>query len=136
MCDRMCRRLGMRWGVRWPIIIGMGISIVLLLLGALHQNAFVAVTAMVLLFFFNKLCEGHYGADSVAIGGRHAGAAGGVLNTGANAMGIVNGLLVPWLALGFGWTVAIASAAVFTLIGIGLMLLVRADCTIDHDAAA
>jgi ACS family glucarate transporter-like MFS transporter len=136
LCDRMCRRLGMRWGVRWPIIIGMGISIALLLLGALHPNAFVAVTAMVLLFFFNQLCEGPYWAASVAIGGRHAGAAGGVLNTGANAMGIVNGLLVPWLALGFGWTVAIASAAVFTLIGIGLMLLVRADCPIDHEAAA
>jgi len=136
LCDRMCRRLGMRWGVRWPIVIGMGISIALLLLGALHPNALVAVTAMVLLFFFNQLCEGPYWAASVAIGGRHAGAAGGVLNTGANAMGVVNGLLVPWLALGFGWTVAIASAAVFTLIGIGLMLLVRADCPIDHEAGA
>jgi len=136
LCDRMCRRLGMRWGVRWPIVIGMGISMVLLLLGALHPNALVAVTAMVLLFFFNQLCEGPYWAASVAIGGRHAGAAGGVLNTGANAMGIINGLLVPWLALGFGWSVAIASAAVFTLMGIGLMLLVRADCPIDQEAAA
>jgi ACS family glucarate transporter-like MFS transporter len=130
-CDRMCRRLGIRWGVRWPIIIGMGISIVLLLVGALHPSATVAVSAMVLLFFFNQLCEGPYWAASVAIGGRHAGAAGGVLNTGANAMGIINGLLVPWLALGFGWTVAIASAAVFTLIGIGLMLLVRADRSVE-----
>jgi ACS family glucarate transporter-like MFS transporter len=135
-CDRLCRRFGMRWGVRWPIIIGMGISILLLLVGALHPNAFVAVTAMVLLFFFNQLCEGPYWAASVAIGGRHAGAAGGVLNTGANAMGIVNGLLVPWLALGFGWNVAIGSAAVFTLIGIGLMLLVRADRPVDQELPA
>jgi ACS family glucarate transporter-like MFS transporter len=135
-CDRLCRRLGIRWGVRWPIIIGMGISILLLLVGALHPNAFVAVTAMVLLFFFNQLCEGPYWAASVAIGGRHAGAAGGVLNTGANAMGIVNGLLVPWLALGFGWNVAIGSAAVFTLIGIGLMLLVRADRPVDQEIPA
>lgn len=136
LCDRMCRRLGMRWGVRWPIAIGMGISIVLLLVGALHPNAVVAVAAMVLLFFFNQLCEGPYWAASVAIGGRHAGAAGGVLNTGANAMGIINGLLVPWLALGFGWSAAIASAAVFTLIGIGLMLMVRADRPIDREAPA
>ena len=135
-CDRMCRRFGMRWGVRWPIIIGMGISMALLLLGALHANAMVAVTAMVLLFFFNQLCEGPYWAASVSIGGRHAGAAGGVLNTGANAMGIVNGLLVPWLALGFGWAVAIGSAAVFCLIGIGLMLLVRADRPLGQQVEA
>jgi ACS family glucarate transporter-like MFS transporter len=136
LCDRMCRRLGMRWGVRWPIIIGMGLSIVLLLVGALHPSPAVAVSAMVLLFFFNQLCEGPYWAASVAIGGRHAGAAGGVLNTGANAMGIINGLLVPWLALGFGWTVAIASAAAFTLAGIGLMLLVRADRSMDAARSA
>ncbi len=136
LCDRMCRRLGMRWGVRWPIIIGMGLSIVLLLVGALHPSPAVAVSAMVLLFFFNQLCEGPYWAASVAIGGRHAGAAGGVLNTGANAMGIVNGLLVPWLALGFGWTVAIASAAAFTLAGIGLMLLVHADRSMDAAQSA
>jgi ACS family glucarate transporter-like MFS transporter len=127
LCDRMCRRIGMRWGCRWPIVLGMAVSIVLLLVGALHPNAFVAVTAMVLLFFFNQLCEGPYWATSVAVGGRHAGAAGGVLNTGANAMGVVNGLLVPWLALGFGWSVAIGSAALFALIGIALILFVRAD---------
>jgi len=131
LCDRMCRRFGMRWGVRWPIIIGMGLSILLLMVGALHPSPIVAVSAMVLLFFFNQLCEGPYWAASVAIGGWHSGAAGGVLNTGANAMGIINGLLIPWLALGFGWTVAIASAAVFTLAGIGLMLLVRADRSMD-----
>ncbi len=42
-------------------------------------------------------------------------------------MGVVNGLLVPWLALGFGWSVAIGSAALFALIGIALILFVRAD---------
>jgi ACS family glucarate transporter-like MFS transporter len=131
LCDRMCGKLGLRWGCRWPIIFGMGISVLLLLVGAFHPSAWIAVTAMVLLFFFNQLNEGPYWAASIAIGGRHAGAAGGVMNTGANAMGVVNALLVPWLAMGFGWTVAIASAAVFALIGIGLMLLVRADCPIE-----
>jgi hypothetical protein len=132
----MCRTVGLRWGCRWPIIFGMGVSVLLLLVGAFHPSAWIAVSAMVLLFFFNQLNEGPYWAASVAIGGRHAGAAGGVMNTGANAMGIVNSLLVPWLALGFGWTVAIAYAAVFALIGIVLMLLVRADCTVGADQTA
>jgi ACS family glucarate transporter-like MFS transporter len=131
LCDRMCRTVGLRWGCRWPIILGMGISVLLLLVGAFHSSAWIAVTAMVLLFFFNQINEGPYWAASVAIGGRHAGAAGGVMNTGANAMGVVNSLLVPWLAFGFGWTVAIASAAVFALVGIVLMLMVRADCPVE-----
>lgn len=131
LCDRMCRKIGLRWGCRWPIILGMGMSVLLLLVGAFHPSAWIAVTAMVLLFFFNQINEGPYWAASIAVGGRHAGAAGGVMNTGANGMGVVNSLLVPWLALGFGWTVAIASAAVFALVGIALMLLVRADCPVE-----
>ncbi len=130
LCDRMCGRLGLRWGCRWPVIIGMAASAVLLLLGALHPAPAIAVSAMVLLFFFNQLNEGPYWATSVAIGGEHAGAAGGVMNTGANVMGIFNALLVPFFANAFGWTFAIASGAVFALIGILFMLLVRADHTI------
>jgi ACS family glucarate transporter-like MFS transporter len=136
LCDRMCGRFGLRWGCRWPVIIGMGFSVALLLVGAFHSDPFVAVTAMVLLFFFNQLNEGPYWATSIAVGGRHAGAAGGVMNTGANAMGIVNALLVPFLAQGFGWTVAIASAAGFALLGIVFMLFVRADCVVGAAASS
>jgi len=131
--DRMCRRIGLRWGYRWPVIIGMGVSAVLLLVGALHPSAVIAVAAMVLLFFFNQLTEGPYWATSIAVGDQHAGAAGGVMNTGANVMGIINALLVPWLAMVFGWHAAIGSAAAFALLGIGFMLLVRADCPVGQE---
>ena len=131
LCDRMCRVLGLRWGCRWPVIIGMTVSAALLLVGALHPNAYVAVSAMVLLFFFNQLNEGPYWATSIAVGGRHAGAAGGVMNTGANVMGIINALLVPFFAHAFGWTFAIASGALFAMMGVAFMLLVRADRTVD-----
>jgi ACS family glucarate transporter-like MFS transporter len=127
LCDRMCNRLGLRWGCRWPVIIGMTMSAVLLLIGAMHPAPYIAVSAMVLLFFFNQLNEGPYWATSVAVGGRHAGAAGGVMNTGANLMGVVNALLVPFFAHAFGWTFAIASGAIFAMIGVVFMLLVRAD---------
>jgi ACS family glucarate transporter-like MFS transporter len=131
LCDRICSRLGMRWGCRWPVIIGMTLSAVLLLIGALHPTPYIAVTAMVLLFFFNQMNEGPYWATSVAVGGKHAGAAGGVMNTGANVMGVVNALLVPFFANAFGWTFAIASGAIFALIGVLFMLLVRADRRMD-----
>lgn len=131
LCDHLCKRLGLRWGCRWPVIIGMSFSAVLLLVGALHPTAYIAVSAMVLLFFFNQMNEGPYWATSIAVGGRHAGAAGGFMNTGANVMGIVNALLVPFFAHAFGWTFAIASGAGFALLGLVFMLLVRADKTID-----
>jgi ACS family glucarate transporter-like MFS transporter len=127
LCDRMCRSLGLRWGCRWPVIIGMAASAALLLLGAFHSSPSVLVVAMVALFFFNQLNEGPYWATSVAVGGRHAGAAGGVMNTGANVMGVLNAFLVPFFAQAYGWTFAIASGAGFALLGIVFMLLVRAD---------
>jgi ACS family glucarate transporter-like MFS transporter len=127
LCDLMCKRLGLRWGCRRPIIIGMSVSAALLLVGALHPGPYIAVAAMVMLFFFNQLSEGPFWATSVAIGGRHAGAAGGVMNTGANAMGVINALLVPFFAYTFGWTFAIASGALFAIISIVFILLVRPD---------
>jgi ACS family glucarate transporter-like MFS transporter len=129
--DRMCRRFGLRWGCRWPVIIGMVVSAALLSVGAFHPNPTIAVAMLVLCFFFNQLNEGPYWATSIAVGGKQAGAAGGVMNTGANAMGFVNALLVPFFALTFGWTFAISSGAIFALIGAALMLMVRADQSVD-----
>ena len=57
------------------------------------------------------------------------------MNTGANAMGVVNALLVPFFASTFGWTFAIASGAGFALLGVLFMLLVRADHGVDQEAA-
>ena len=53
------------------------------------------------------------------------------MNTGANVMGVINALLVPFLAHAFSWTAAIASGAVFALVGVVFMLMVRADCPIE-----
>lgn len=60
-----------------------------------------------------------------------AGAAGGVLNTGANAMGVVNALLVPWIATTFSWQAAIGSGAIFSILALVLLMLVRPDETVD-----
>ena len=129
-CDRLCRRLGMRWGFRWPIIVGMLASAALLLGVALHPDPMVAAVMLGLCFFFNQTTEGPYWATATAIGGRHAGAAGGLLNTGANLMGFVNALLLAGLAERYGWTLAIAVGAAFAVAGVLLMLFVRGDCRV------
>jgi len=132
LCDILCRRLGLRWGSRWPIIGGMLLSGAMLAWGAFSMNPGLAVAMLALCFFFNQLTEGSYWATSIAIGERFAGTAGGLLNTGANAMGALGAVLVPLFAERFGWTAAIASGSLFALAGAVLLLFVRADRPIAH----
>ncbi|MFT5140715.1 MAG: ACS family glucarate transporter-like MFS transporter [Lysobacterales bacterium] len=127
VCDRLCKKLDLRWGCRWPAIIGMLLSAVLLVGGAYANSPVIAVVLLGLCFFFNQLTEGAYWAMSIAIGGQFAGTAGGLMNTGANIMGALGAILVPFFALKFGWTIAIASGGVFAVIGAVLLLFVRAD---------
>ena len=68
----------------------------------------------------------------MALGGKYSGAVGGTMNTGGNATGIFNALLVPWMALVFGWTFAISTAAILSLLSVGFILLVRADQQIEQ----
>ena len=132
--DSRCRKLGLRWGYRLPIFISMVISALLLLGVALTPNAWLAAGMLGLCFFFNQTTEGPYWGSSIAVGGRHAGAAGGLMNTGANGMGFINALLLSLVADRLGWTIAIAIGAAFALLGAGLILLVRADRQMDQAA--
>jgi MFS family permease len=131
-CDRQCHRIGLRWGCRLPIIIGMVTSAVLIIGVAVTPNAYVAAGMLGLCFFFNQTTEGAYWAGSIAIGGRHAGAAGGLMNTGGNGIGFVNAILLSTVAQYFGWTVAMAIGAVFALAGAALILLVKVDQPVDQ----
>jgi len=126
-CDRLCRRVGFRWGCRTPLIIGCVASAICLLGGLFSANETIAILLLIACFFFNQSVEAPFWTTSMAIGGRHSGAVGGAMNTGGNLVGVFNAILVPWMALGIGWTFAIASAAVFSLIAAALILLVRAD---------
>jgi len=130
--DSRCRKLGLRWGYRLPIFISMVISALLLLGVAFTPSPLLAAGMLGLCFFFNQTTEGPYWGSSIAIGGRHAGAAGGLLNTGANAMGFVNALLLSVLADQLGWTFAIATGAAFALLGAVLILMVHADRQVDQ----
>lgn len=130
--DFLARRLGYRWGGRWSIMIGNTASALLLIGVAVHPDPYAAAIMLGLCFFFNQTTEGGYWGDSIAIGGRHAGAAGGLMNTGANLMGFVNALLLATVASAFGWTVAMGIGAAFALLAAVLMLFVRADRQMDQ----
>jgi MFS transporter, ACS family, glucarate transporter len=127
ICDKLCDRLGLRWGCRWPAIIGMILSAIFLIAGAVISDPYIAMIMFTLCFLFNQMTEGAYWATSIAIGGHQAGAAGGVMNTGGNISGVVGALLVPFSAELFGWTFAIAAGGIFAIIGAGLWFFIRAD---------
>jgi len=130
--DRLCQRIGLRWGCRWPIVIGCSVSALLLLGVALHPNAYVAAGMLGACFFFNQFTEGAFAANGAAIGGRHAGATYGLMNTGANLMGFVNALLLSGIAAKFGWQLAISLGSVFAVLSVLFILLARADQQMDQ----
>ncbi|MEM9058297.1 MAG: MFS transporter [Pseudomonadota bacterium] len=126
-CDWLSRRRGLAWGCRVPAIAGLCASAVCLAVGAVADSAALAVTAIAASFFCNQLAESAYWAAAIGIGNRHAAAACGVLNTGGNAVGFVNALLVPVIASTLGWTAAVASGALFALVGALLWLFLRPE---------
>ena len=133
LCDALCRSHGIRIGCRWPIIIGLLGCALLLAGGALQENPALAAAMLALCFFFQQITEGAFWSSSIAIGNQLAGAAGGVMNTGANAVGVLGAMMIPWFAEWFGWTFAIGSGAIFAALGGILLLFVRVDEPIRLD---
>lgn len=130
LCDRLSRRYGLRYGPRWLAIPSLLVCAVCLYAGA---NAATATTTVVLLcicFGCTQLTEAAYWATTISVAGRHASSAGGVLNTGGNVAGFAGGLLVPFVAAGWGWTMAVSTGAAFALLGAMTWLFIRGDRTI------
>ena len=131
LCDWLCRRIGIRRGCAIPAMLGLGLSGVFLLIGSVSADATLAVAMLALCFFSNQITEAAFWAAAIGVGGRSAGAACGVMNTGGNACGVVNSLLVPFTAGLLGWTAAMVTGTVFAFIGAVLWLFIRADRPVE-----
>ena len=127
VCDALSRRYGLRLGCRMPAMAGLAASGMFLIGGALSGNPYIAVGFLSMSFLFNQLTEAAFWAAAIGVGGRHAAAACGVMNTGGNAVGFINALLVPFTAQVFGWMIAMSTGALFALVGAALWLFIRAD---------
>ncbi|MFQ5968610.1 MAG: MFS transporter [Acidimicrobiia bacterium] len=127
LCDRTMRRFGLRRGARVLPVVGLVVSAGLLAAGAWATNPVVAVVLLAGCFGFNQITEASFWATTIAVAGRHASSAAGVLNTGGNLVGFVGALLVPVTADALGWSWAIASGALVALVGAALWLWIRGD---------
>lgn len=126
-CDRLMKRFGFRWGPRVLAGTGLVLSGILIVAGAIADDPYTTVILLCICFGCNQITEAAYWATAIAISGEHAAAATGVMNTGGNIVGFVGGMLVPLTAAWLGWVSAIATGAVFAIVGAILWLFIRGD---------
>lgn len=116
--DRLTRRWGGIGGPRAVAVTGLLLTGPLLIAGAIATDPTLAVILLSLSFGAVQLTDGPFWAAVMFVGGRYATASTGLMNTGGNVVGGVGALLVPLVAQGFGWTVAMATGAVFGILGV------------------
>lgn len=135
ICDLLVRRIGVRLGPRYLVMVALTLSAIFLFFGATSDKASVAVALLCICFAFNQITEAPFWVATMAVSGKHASVATGVLNTGGNLTGFVGGMMVPAIAGVLGWPVAINTGGVFAIIGALLWLFIRADESIGDGQA-
>jgi len=135
LCDRLCARFGPRAGCRITIVGGLLVCAPLLVAGAMVADPILAVTLLSLSFGATQLTDGPFWAAAMRIGGEHAPAATGLMNTGGNVVGGIGAILVPLTARHFGWVIALSTGALFAVVGAGLWGFIRADEPMVTDRA-
>ncbi len=135
-CDRLSARYGPRVGCRLTAISGLLASAPLLVVGTLSTAPVVSVVLLSLSFGCIQFVDSSFWAATMRIAGQQSQSATGMLNTGGNIAGGVGAVLVPLIAGSFGWTIAVASGATFSIVSAALWLGVRADVTLQAKDAA
>ena len=110
-------RLGPIWGVRLIPIVAMSLSGVLIAIGAHTESAWVAAITLAFATAFVLSVEGPFWTMMMRIGGSKSGMAGGIMNAGSNAGGLVSPILTPLLATYIGWENALLIAAGLAIVG-------------------
>jgi len=127
LCDFLVRRVGLRSGPRRLAMAALISSAVFLSAGAFSESTQLSIVLLCVAFACIQISEAPFWVATMAVSGRHATVATGILNTGANIPGIIGGMTVPITAGLFGWPTAIALGSVFALLAAFLWLFVRAD---------
>jgi predicted MFS family arabinose efflux permease len=102
--------------------------------GTLSTDPVLSVVLLSLSFACVQFVDGTYWAATMRIAGKQSQSATGMLNTGGNISGGVGALLVPLLAGAFGWTTAVASGAVLSVLAATLWFGIRADVSLHSPA--
>ncbi len=127
LCDRLWKRLGARRSCRRLGAGGVAAAAVLLLAAGWAPHPLAAVVLLSLCLAAEQFTDAIYWAAAIAVAGRRASAACGLMNTGGNLSGGVVALVVPLVVDRFGWPAALATGSAFALMAAGLWLVTSAD---------
>ena len=127
LCDYLVGRYGLRFGPKRLVMTALILSAIFLSVGAVSDNVMLCVGMLCLSFLCNQLTEAPIWVATMAVSGKHAPVATGILNTGANIPGVLGGIMVPFTAGIFGWPAAMVTGSGFAVVGAFLWLFIRAD---------
>jgi ACS family glucarate transporter-like MFS transporter len=113
LTDRLAEGgLGERWGRRIVPMVGLGLSGMLISLGAHTDQPVLAAIALAGATALVLSVEGPFWAMMMRVSGARSGRAGGIMNMGSNVGGFISPMLTPWIAARIGWENALHVAAV------------------------
>jgi ACS family glucarate transporter-like MFS transporter len=118
------RRYGVRRGLQILPLVSLPAAGVLQFLAVDAASPYLAVAALALCFACVELNEGPYWAAIMHVGRADAMAAGGLLNTGGNAGGLIATPIVAYLSAHHAWTPAFLLGTAFAAASAALWLLV------------
>ena len=125
--DWSIKQWGLRSGGKSVPAIALLVCAVLLLLSQYVTQPMVVIVMLSFAYALQQLTEAPFWGATIAVSGRHAAAAGGVMNTGGNIPGILVGLSSPLLAQYFGWSSVIVSCAVVAIVAAIIWMYIRID---------
>jgi len=115
--DRLMKRFGKRIGRCGIAAVSIAFSAVFLALGTQAQDARLASIVLAGGAGALYLSQSSFWSVTADLAGRSAGSVSGVMNMGGQIGGAVTGVLTPFLAKEFGWTVPFLVAAALSLVG-------------------
>jgi MFS transporter, ACS family, glucarate transporter len=110
-CDRISAKRGRLAGARAVIMLGYGLSGLLLFAAAKVDNRAAAVSALCLSIGGLYFAEPAFWATAVHLSGENAGATSGIMNTAGIIGGIASTSIIPLIVKHFGWLFALSSGA-------------------------
>lgn len=117
--------MGHVWGRRVVPMVGLGLSGVLISVGAHTTSAVVAALTLAVATALVLCVEGPFWATMMSVSGSRSGTAGGIMNMGSNLGGLVSPALTPILATVIGWENALHIAAALSVLAAAAWLGVR-----------
>jgi MFS transporter, ACS family, glucarate transporter len=131
VCDRLWKRLGPRQACRIPGAIGLAVSGICLAAAAMAPGAVGAVILLSLCLGAQQFTDPVYWAGTIAVAGRRAASACGILNTGGNIVGGIGAITVPLTVERLGWPAALATGSLFAFAAAAIWLVTAVDRRMD-----